>query len=400
MEAFAALLTALVALSLLGTLGLRQARRRLGASEPPPLPSLPSRSLPSPPSPPVPAAPVDEAAELRRTVDGSAELRGLYARLGFPPDVEEDCRRFLDGLEGLVRTEIPDFAAFRAAVAEAQRGLAGDTGGRFLAKEVELLHEVAGAGEDRGEVIRLLDRAPVRRLLPVVERIPQVRNGERVWRTPVELSLLRKRPADPAAFEKLLDELDRLVRAGRPPRAEPLRAEVIEALARVRRDARRENAYMPTSLKVLEAAVEAWLLKAPPEARRRREELDALLLDMLRVRRGQANGAGVREAARAQAKRYADSPWMHTPWITAYALTNLLDAELSALPAEERGQSPSSQGSSQASPRAAALRWVRDEVASSHFDGEETIRRLRQQEEKELFVHSLVYALLRMSQVS
>ena len=171
---------------------------------------------------------------------------------------------------------------------------------------------------------------------------------------------------------------------------------MIEALARVRRDARRENAYMPTSLKALEAAVEAWLLKAPPEARRRREELDALLLDMLRVRRGQANGAGVREAARAQAKRYADSPWMHNPWITAYALTNLLDAELSALPVEERGQSPSSQPS----PRAAALRWVRDEVASSHFDGEETIRRLRQQEEKELFVHSLVYALLRMSQVA
>ena len=78
--------------------------------------------------------------------------------------------------------------------------------------------------------------------------------------------------------------------------------------------------------------------------------------------------------------------------MTAYALTNLLDAELAALPAEERGQQPS--------PRAATLRWVRDEVASSHFDGEETIRRLRQQEERELFVHSLVYALLRMSRVS
>ncbi len=339
---------------------------------------------------------MDEAAELRRTVDGSAELRGLYARLGFPPDVEEDCRRTLDGLERLVRTEIPDFAAFRAAVAEAQKGLSGDTEVRFLTEEVELLQEVAGAGEDRDEVIRLLDRAPVRRLLPVVERIPQMRNGEQIWRTPVELSLLRKRPADPAAFERLLDELDSLVRAGRPPRAEPLRVDVIEATSRVRRDARRENAYMPTSLKVLEAAAGAWLLKAPPEGRRRREELDELLLGMLHVRRNQANGADSREAARAQAKRYADSPWMHTPWITAYALTNLLDAELAALPMEERGQYPSSQ----ASPRAATLRWVRDEVATSHFDGEETIRRLRQQEEGELFVHSLVYALLRMSRVS
>lgn len=335
-----------------------------------------------------PPEPVDEAAELRHAVDGNAELRSLYARIGFPPDVEGDCRRILDGLEGLVRTEIPDFAAFRSAVLEAEQGLAGDTEGRFLTEEAELLHQVVRAGEDRDAVIQLLDRAPVRRLLPVVERIPQVRNGERIWRTPVELSLLRKRPSDPAAFEKLLDELDRLVRAGRPSRAEPLRADVIEALTRVRRDARRENAYMPTSLKTLEAATDAWLRAAPPEARRRREELDDLLLGLLRVRRG----ADSREAARAQAKRYADSPWMHTPWITAYALTNLLDAELSALPAEERGPQPS--------PRAATLRWVRDEVASSHFDGEETIRRLRQQEERELFVHSLVYALLRMSRVA
>lgn len=366
----------LIFLLLLGAAGIAQSHRLREAPAPPSLP------------PPPPPEPVDEAAELRRAVDGSAELRGLYAKLGFPPDVEDDCRRILDGLEGLIRTEIPDFAAFRAAVLEAEQGLAGDTESRFLTEEAELLHEVARADEDRDEVIRLLDRAPVRRLLPVVERIPQIRNGERVWRTPVELSLLRKRPSDPAAFEKLLDELDRFVRAGRPPRAEPLRADVIEALARVRRDARRENAYMPTSLKALQAAVEAWLLKAPPEARRRREELDALLLGMLRVRRNQANHVDSREAARAQAKRYADSPWMHTPWITAYALTNLLDAELAALPEEERQQP---------SPRAATLRWVRDEVATSHFDGEETIRRLRQQEERELFVHSLVYALLRMS---
>ena len=81
---------------------------------------------------------------------------------------------------------------------------------------------------------------------------------------------------------------------------------------------------------------------------------------------------------------------MQTPWLTSYALANLLDAELSGLAGEERRQP---------SPRAAALRWVRDEVASTHFDGEETIRRLRQQEERELYVHSLVYALLRMSRL-
>ncbi len=341
-------------------------------------------------APPPPAEPVDEPAELRRTIDETPELRALYARIGFPPDVERDCQRILADLIGMVRTEIPDFAAFRAAVTEAERGLAAgtpDSEARFLAEDVELLAAVARAGEDRQEVLCLLDRDPVRRLLPFVERIPMTRNGERIWRTPVELTLLRKRPADPDRCERLLDELEKLVRAARLPRAEPPRAELLEAMVRARRDARRDGAYMPTSLRTLESAVETWLRAAPPEARRRRDELDALLLGLLRVRRGQSGEADLHEAARAQAQAYASAPWMQTPWLTAYVLTNLLDAELSGLPEEERRQP---------SPRAAVLRWVRDEVASTHFDGEETIRRLRQQEERELYVHSLVYALLRM----
>ncbi len=347
------------------------------------------RPLPVSPPPP-PAEPVDEPAELRRTIDETPELRALYARIGFPPEVERDCQRILTDLIGMVRTEIPDFAAFRAAVAEAERGLTAgtpDSEARFLAEDVELLAAVARAGEDRQEVLRLLDRDPIRRLLPFVERIPMTRNGERIWRTPVELTLLRKRPADPDRCERLLDELEKLVRAARLPRAEPPRAELLEAVARARRDARRDGAYMPTSLRTLESAVETWLRAAPPEARRRRDELDALLLGLLRVRRGQPGEEDLQEAARAQAQAYASAPWMQTPWLTAYVLTNLLDAELSGLPEEERRQP---------SPRAAALRWVRDEVASTHFDGEETIRRLRQQEERELYVHSLVYALLRM----
>jgi len=344
---------------------------------------------PAPLPPPLPAEPADEPDEpvdLRGLIDGTEELRGLYGRIGFPPEIEHACERILGRLEALVRTEIPDFAAFRAAVADAGRGLEGP-GVRFPAEDVELLREVERAGDDHEEVLRVLDRAPARRLLPFVEQIPLVRNGERIWRTPVELSLMRKRPADPKAFEDLLDELERLLKAGRPARAEPLRQDVLEAVVRVRRDARRANVYMPTSLRALGAAVEAWLQRAPLEARRRREELDALLLDMLRLRQGTLDGADPREAARAQAKSYAGSPWMHTPWLTAYVLTNLLDIELAALPDEER-RLPS--------PRAGVLRWVRDEVASSHFDSEETIRRLRQQEERELYVHSLVYALLRM----
>jgi hypothetical protein len=346
----------------------------------------PAAALPPPP-------PVDEAAELRRTIDEIPELGALYGRAGFPPETERACERILGELEGMVHTEIPDFAAFRAAVAEAEQGLAAApaAGGAFLAEDIALLREVAAAGDDRARVLRVLDREPVRRLLPFVERIPMTRNGERIWRSPVTLSLLQKRPADPERCELLLDELAKRVRAARPPRPEPVRAEVLEALLRARRDARRDGAYMPTSLRTLAAAVDAWLRAVPPEARRRRAALDGLLLGLLRVRRAQPAGSEeLREAARAHAQTYAGSPWMQTPWLTACVLANLLDAELSALPDEER---------SRPSPRAAVLRWVRDEVASTHFDGEETIRRLRQQEERELYVHSLVYALLRMSRL-
>src|SRR5436853_3531174 len=125
----------------------------------------------SPPPPALPAEPVDEPADLCRTIDETPELRALYARIGFPADVERACRRVLDDLLGLVRTEIPDFAAFRAAVTEAERGLAASAPGseaRFLAEDVELLTAVARAGEDRAAVLRLLDRDPVRRLLPFV----------------------------------------------------------------------------------------------------------------------------------------------------------------------------------------------------------------------------------------
>lgn len=344
------------------------------------------RRIPLPaPRPVLPPPPVDEAEELRRAIDGSAELRSLYAKAGYPPEVERACERLLREIEGLIRTEIPDFSAFRAAIEDATKRI-GDAA--FPPEELALLDEVIRAGDDQGEVLRILDRAPVWRLLPILEQIPMVRGGARVWKTPVELTLLRKRPSDPARCEELLDELAGIVRDARLARPEKLRADLQETVARCRRDVQRESAFMPTSLRALETAVEAWLKSAPPEARRRREELDSLLLDMMRVRR--SVGGDLREAARAQAKRYADTPWTHTPWLTSYALTNLLDAELAGLPEEERRRP---------SHRAGVLRWVRDEVASSHFDGEETIRRLRQQEERELYVHSLVYALLRMSRL-
>lgn len=72
---------------------------------------------------------------------------------------------------------------------------------------------------------------------------------------------------------------------------------------------------------------------------------------------------------------------MHTPWLTNYILTALLDSH--SLPVAQE--------------TATGLQSVRDEVASGHYDAMELERRLRQLEQKDLYVHSLTYALLRLA---
>ena len=386
---------------------LRGVRPRLRQAAPP-APVLPPEPLPeAEPEPPVdpdpePPEPWDEAAELRRLVDGAPELQALYEKIGYPPGVEREAERLTAGLAALVRAEVPDWEAFDAALSDAEAQLASQEGGsageRYRSEDEELLREVLATRADRDEVLRLLNRDPAGRLLPFVEQLPLVRNGEVVWRTPMELTLIRKRPADAEAFQRQLDELERLVRTVPLRRKPPARETVLAALSRLRRDLARPNAYLPTPVQALAAAADDWLHRAhEPALRRCREELDGLLLGLLRVRHAHETGGGreaePRETARRLAQLYAGQPWMHTPWLTTCVLTSLLDAELTLLP-EGDGETPGSP----AVP-AAVIRLVRDEVASRHYDSDETIRRLRQQEDKGVYVHSLVYALLRMNRL-
>jgi hypothetical protein len=325
----------------------------------------------------------DEETALRILVEETPELAALYGRLGYLPEVERDAGRIAGELKGLIRAEIPDFAAFDAALTEIEAQKDQADRPRFRAENEALLRSVLAVRGDHEAILRLLNEDPVDQLLPLVEQIPMVRNGEVIWRTPMELTLVRKRPSRPDRFERLLDELDWLVRSARLRRRPAAREAVLAAIVRLRRDAARENAYLPTPMQALAAEVDTWLHRSlDPPTRRRREDLDTLLRGLLRVRHALETGGGdLREASRAHAQLYAGQPWMHTPWLTTTVLANLLDTELAALP-----PSP-------------VLQQVRDEVSSRHYDSDETIRRLRQQEERGLFVHSLVYALLRMNRL-
>jgi len=351
-----------------------------------------------------PESPWDGEGEVRRLIGSTEEVRALYERLGYFPDLAWKAEGFVGELKGLIRAEIPDFAAFRKFLSDlpGQTCPQGSGDGQDAPSTEDgndrLLREVLAAGDDPEIVLDLLNRAPVDESMAYLEQLPFYKDGQLIWRTPIDLSILRKGPSDPARFARLLQDLEKLVQTPRPFKDERAGREILELTARLRKDLTRENAYFPTPLRGLEARVAQWASHLPDEAAREMKgQLDGLIGDLVSLRHvfGRAGGQPLseekavlfKEAARRQAKTYLDLPWMHTPWLTACLLTNLFDSELALLP-PKAFRKPSGP--------AAVLRRVREEVASTQYDGEENIRRLQQQEERGFFVHSLVYSLLRL----
>jgi hypothetical protein len=110
---------------------------------------------------------------------------------------------------------------------------------------------------------------------------------------------------------------------------------------------------------------------------------------------------------------------MHTPWLTARFLTDLLDVELAPLNREAKSVGESdlmlmsiiwrvlplsyywrfkvARERASLARLARRLGQVRDEVDSGNYDAQEIAGRLRRYESEGLYVHSLVYALLRLT---
>jgi len=345
---------------------------------------------------------------VRDLIDSEAGIRKLYADLGFYPQIEWRLDRLIRQMKGQIRAEVPDFASLRAVLKGilTQRGKEGNGGADPMSQawaqkgEDALLLAVLAAADDEGKVLELLNRDAVGEPLPFVEQLPFLRDGTLVWRTPMGLSVIRKRPSNPTHFSSLLYELEHLVRTTEIRRSPRGRNGVLEAISRLKRDLQREDAYFPTSLMTLGSKVSEWLYEAQEPVRRgRREQLDRLLEEMTvlwhahglgdegRRRVAASQAADFRDAAQRQTKAYLDVPWMHRPCLTDYLLRSLIDSELVALRWWQM-LTPFAPGR--------VLKLVRREVTSGQYDGEENIRRLRQQERKGFFVNSLIYALLRL----
>ena len=233
----------------------------------------PVRALP-------PVSDTEADAEVRRQIRSVPDLRRFALDLGFDVDLEERARELVLALKNTVRAEVGDVAALQAAVTVARSKAVGD-GALFEAEDGHLLDQVAAAGTDRTAILELLNRDPLNAPLPFVERIPVVRNGVTSWRTPVEHAIIRRRPADLAAFERLVSGLDTLFDPPQRGPHEPLRKQVREALDRVRRDGQRDKAYVPTALHLLDRKIEDFLTCGSSQAAAARFEQLRLLIRQL-----------------------------------------------------------------------------------------------------------------------
>jgi hypothetical protein len=264
-----------------------------------------------------------------------------------------------------------------------------------------LLSAVLAASEDQAQVSELLNRDPINEQLPFIEQLPVFKNGVTVWRTPLEHSLIRKRPYDPERFVTLLDQLETLFNDAKHPQNRQLHEELLESIARVRRDLAKENAYMPTALQALEAKVVDYMAHSRNAASQaKKDQLDGVLEGLLKVRyeftvisiqpefAERSEFVTIRQNIQQQAKKYIEANWMYTPWLTTRTLAILLDCELAVFSEDDRLT---------ANTPAGVLKIVRDEIEQDSYDADESVRRLQYQETRGLYINSLIYPLLRMN---
>lgn len=354
------------------------------------------------------ALPEGERDALRSLTEEHDELQALYESIGYAPVLEQKVDRILNALRASITVEIPDYEAFQDALEEARTEMSllpdqdafdDEAAREDMTRATELLEEVWRRRDTPAAVVEKLEEAPVERQLPYVERVPVTREGTVHWRTPVRVSVLRKRPADTQQFRRRLDRLAALVKNASLPRPEQIENELRAAIGRLRQDVEEENVYVPTLLARLEDAATAWLKEAPrPDWAQKKRRLDACLLDVCRLRTVRPHltgeGAALNESLRDDAearyqelvvswtRTYVNEEWMHTAWLTDQLLVHLLTLELLNASGASRRR----------------LSIIVEEVQSRGYDPHESMRRLRDYEEEHGFVQSLAFALLRIRQ--
>jgi hypothetical protein len=421
--------------------------------------------------------PWDGDEELRRLIGSNDELSAIYRKLGYSVDLDQESHRILNQLKSLVGTEVddPTPSGFGRLLYEARSVRFS----QLHEREHKIDFDARRKSGKRGRV-SLNNQAKQEhpeKLKAFLNRHP---NAVRA----ISLLFLDKLeelfkdihyPLSIRGREALLSAVTDVRTAVRDREGE--RDRMLRFLVAENEDTRRASLYSKdpmSALKSLDRAREHWCRLGQDffdddPVHERKAQLDELLLNSLWVREigGQDNSDWHKDAAK-QAKTYIDSTWMHTPWLTARFLSDLLDVEL--VPLNREANSPQTnvrllqlmpisswflpqpwatfappilsflfllasaagiylsfsvglkwagcvwiaflcwhyysrfdrghffaKGRDRLSHLAVLLGQVRDEVDSGNYDAQEIAGRLRRYEGEGMYVHSLVYALLRLN---
>lgn len=341
----------------------------------------------------------DSKLATQKVIENTAELMTLFEKLGYSARVDRESNELIKEMKSLIKTEIIDFAGFDKALTEIEQQLANkETSNKYRLEDNKLLSEILTVKLDKDKVLAILNRNPIYDLLPFIEQIPFYKNEEVVWRTAVEHSLIRKRPTNPDLFASLLEKLKVLFSTIKNPQSKILREEVLEAIEKLSRDLQKPNSYLPIPLKFLEEKVVSYIVSAPNETvQAKKEALSNLLASQLTLRykyRFDTNkelllpvseSKVYRQLVQQEVKKYLDASFLQISWLSNYMLITLLNSELAILANKNANEEIIS-----------ILEMTYQEINDGCFDVGETIRRLRQLEEKGLYLSSFVFSLLRL----
>ncbi len=349
--------------------------------------------------------PWDGDEELRKLIGNNDELSAIYRKLGYSVYVDQESHRILNQLKSLIGIEIVD---------PTPSGF-----GRLLYDARNVRFSQLRESEQRDFL------APTK----AGKRARVCQNKQAKLENPEKLkAFFNRHPHAVRAISLLLlDELDKLFTKARSPLSAGDRESLLSAVSRVRDDIKDGRGDSASALQAFERTREECLGRRrfgrgchEDTTHERKAQLDELLSNSLWVReiRGQDDSNWHKDAAK-QAKTYLDSTWMHTQWLTARFLTDLLDVELAPLIREAKSvgefnlmlmsiiwrvpplsyywRFKVARERARLARLAQLLGQVRDEADSGNYDAQEIAGRLRRYETEGLYVHSLVYALLRLT---
>lgn len=342
--------------------------------------------------------PTERQQTIQAVIRKTPELDELYRSLGYDLHRRDRAFALLHNLEAAIRATVPDFPAFRAAVRGSLERMRADQlpDDPFL---IEVARQAADDQEEDNVLLDLLNRNPVHERLLFLELMPIRREGEVSWRSPLEVSLPTKRPADLAAFETTLGELRAMMLPRKsPPPAGALR-DAFEVLERALAS---PQGYVPSALLRLRTAIQRDLDHATTAAQQsNRQDLDTWVADHYVLSQFCASARSsvaaiapeTLEEFKVRAIRLSEcvieKAWLQRPWAIRASLTLLIEVALFSL--RGAGEPAAALKSS-----AAMIGAVRGEIASGEYDAVESARRLQEVQSGGVLVPSLAFALLRI----